>query len=234
MPMPSSCENSSSAVSSWFGCWRLIMSLISGVYLTVVMAMTSMSVVFSVFVLHLHHKGGRRVRAPRWLRWVALHILARILFVRTQRQIRWNERLEDYSAKVKPGYGTFNDGFRLQSMKNLYRVENGQLHRCYTNRTTNDSGKKVNDKHAKGRQAENQILKYLRHVLERQEVKDLENVVVREWEEISRVFDRLLFVLFSSTALLATLSLLVFKPLAKDVSVNIPQAGESGESSSVG
>lgn len=38
------------------------------IYLTVVMAMTSVSVMFTVFVLNLHHRGPKRRRVPEWLR----------------------------------------------------------------------------------------------------------------------------------------------------------------------
>ena len=51
----------------------------TGVYLTVTMAMTSLSVVFAVFVLHIHHRGSQDVRAPRWLRHFALEVVARAL-----------------------------------------------------------------------------------------------------------------------------------------------------------
>lgn len=38
------------------------------IYLTLVMAMTSVSVIFTVFVLNLHHRGPNRKRVPYWLR----------------------------------------------------------------------------------------------------------------------------------------------------------------------
>ncbi|ELU10286.1 hypothetical protein CAPTEDRAFT_201263 [Capitella teleta] len=120
-----------------------------GLYLTVIMAMTSASVVFSVFVLHIHHKGGRGNRAPLWLRRFTLKYLATYLC--TQKE----------------------------------------------------------------------LLKCVRHVLDKQDRDELERHVIREWEDVAAVVDRLLFWLFALLTLFSSLALLVFKPLAKEAIVGL-------------
>lgn len=42
--------------------------MISGIYLTIVMALTSVSVILTVFVLNLHYRGPHSKPVPRWLR----------------------------------------------------------------------------------------------------------------------------------------------------------------------
>ena len=212
-----------------------IHTFVVGVYLTVVMAMTSMSVVFSVFILHLHHRGGHSHRAPSWLRKLALSFMSRAMCMclHPNRQ-DWDRGRDKDSVHthIQPGYSSFNEGFRVQSAK--YRVENGQLHR------QTDSGGQRDDKPEEAygggsgnagkqscfryRQAEAEILRYLRLVLSKQDKLDSERLVIQEWEQISRVFDRLFFYIFFLVAVFATISLLVLKPMSKNVSLNAPRA----------
>ncbi|NP_001297421.1 neuronal acetylcholine receptor subunit alpha-10-like precursor [Aplysia californica] len=50
-----------------------------GIYLTVTMGMTSMSIILTVFVLQLHHVGPHKRRVPRWLRSLVFEVLARLV-----------------------------------------------------------------------------------------------------------------------------------------------------------
>ncbi|XP_076443609.1 uncharacterized protein LOC143282052 [Babylonia areolata] len=50
-----------------------------GIYLTVTMAMTSLSIILTVFVLQLHHVGPHQKRVPRWMWTLVLDILAPIV-----------------------------------------------------------------------------------------------------------------------------------------------------------
>ncbi|KAL8568804.1 hypothetical protein ACOMHN_000087 [Nucella lapillus] len=47
-----------------------------GIYLTVTMAMTSLSIILTVFVLQLHHVGPHQKRVPRWVWTLVVDILA--------------------------------------------------------------------------------------------------------------------------------------------------------------
>lgn len=40
----------------------------AGIYLTIVMGLTSMSVIMTVFVLNLHHRGPNKRQVPRWMK----------------------------------------------------------------------------------------------------------------------------------------------------------------------
>ena len=52
---------------------------LSGMYLTISMAVTSVSVILTVCVLKLHHCGPRQKKVPRWLRILVLQGLARVV-----------------------------------------------------------------------------------------------------------------------------------------------------------
>ena len=60
----------------------IIIILISGVYLTTVMTMTSVSVIMSVMVINLYNRGYRAKSAPAWLKTVILSWLCKILYMK--------------------------------------------------------------------------------------------------------------------------------------------------------
>lgn len=50
--------------------------LFAGIYLTIVMALTSMSVIMTVFVLNLHHRGPNKHAVPFWLKDILINKLS--------------------------------------------------------------------------------------------------------------------------------------------------------------
>ncbi|GFR93219.1 neuronal acetylcholine receptor subunit alpha-10 [Elysia marginata] len=53
--------------------------LSTGIYLTVTMGMTSMSIILTVFVLQLHHVGPHKRPVPGWLHTVVVGVFARLV-----------------------------------------------------------------------------------------------------------------------------------------------------------
>lgn len=53
-----------------------------GIYLCVVMTMTSLSVIMAVIVINLYNKGHKTKRAPAWLRILTLSWLSKLLFLK--------------------------------------------------------------------------------------------------------------------------------------------------------
>lgn len=89
------------------------MFVCSAVYLMIIMLMTSMSVVFSVFVLTIHHRGARGIRPPVWLRSLTIDMLAPACCIhfsdhmiggllpnlmRSQQSLSWNRRRSRHSS----------------------------------------------------------------------------------------------------------------------------------------
>ncbi|GFO05211.1 neuronal acetylcholine receptor subunit alpha-10 [Plakobranchus ocellatus] len=57
-----------------------------GIYLTVTMGMTSLSIILTVFVLQLHHVGPHKRPVPRWLRTIICDMLARLVCMSRESQ----------------------------------------------------------------------------------------------------------------------------------------------------
>ncbi len=66
---------------------------------------------------------------------------------------------------------------------------------------------------------EEDVLRNLRMVIDKHDKEELQHYISKEWEDIAIVFDRFLFWIFLVSACTATLSLLVFKPLTKDIDI---------------
>lgn len=193
------------------------------------MAMTSMSVIFSVFVLHIHHRGNLHRRAPSWLRKTAL-VLSKVvchrpspLLSQSKQEFLRKQQQQQRSIKMsmRTGYGSFNQGFKLSPLRNvtLRTMENGE----YSIQPSNNGESHCHDVKHNGRVApslEEELLAQLQVIVKRYEKEDSEIRVNSEWEDIAIVFDRVLFVFMCSMATTVTLSLLIFKPLTKSVSID--------------
>ena len=197
----------------------------AGIYLTVTMAITSMSVIFGVFILHIHHRGTLNRRASPSLRRCTLS-LSRMLCVKPSPVILMNSRTpESFTAnesdlhRMHSGFGSFNQGFKFNSLRNvtLKTLENGQIQLQEKPNTGNNN---ANDRSSNIQRAEEEVLHHLRGIIEKQSREDTMNIISREWEDIAIVFDRFLFWMFLFIALFTTLALLVLLPLAKEISID--------------
>ncbi|KAF6767773.1 hypothetical protein AHF37_11579 [Paragonimus kellicotti] len=61
-----------------------------GIYLTVTMAMTSLSIILTVGVLHIHHRNANHASVPEWLRIFLFDMIAPLLRMSTIRRYRLN------------------------------------------------------------------------------------------------------------------------------------------------
>ena len=52
---------------------------LTGIYLTTVMTMTSVSVVMAVMVINLYNRGSKARRAPQWLKTLVLHWICKLM-----------------------------------------------------------------------------------------------------------------------------------------------------------
>ena len=91
-------------------CFNLLIDdFVAGIYLTVTMAMTSLSVIFAVFVLHVHHRGSLNRRAPLWLRKSALR-MAKVVcstpspyLLATYKEVREEQEDPESTQRLRPG-----------------------------------------------------------------------------------------------------------------------------------
>ena len=184
------------------------------------MAMTSMSVIFAVFILHLHHRGNLNRRAPPLLRRASC-VLGRLVCVRTS-PVLSSDILSELEERITPGVSTFNKGFRVNSLRHVTLSPIGQKEspRYYLHKETTAAARGCSESLTyKIERVEEDVLRNLRLVIDKHDKEELQNYVSKEWEDIAIVFDRFLFWIFFITACTATLSLLVFKPLTKDMDI---------------
>ena len=217
------------------------------------MAMTSMSVVFSVFVLTVHHRGSRGVRPPKWLRVLTIDIMAPRLFCsclsKPNTHIstnRWDPRqrhssIKFYDSEVNMIANTVRTSISIKSsaaaadFTRRSKIDNDS---SITERNVDnwetikgaqhqlDNDKKRIEKSKNFTAIDNRALKTQRSVAEeiqlqleklmdRYKLDELEQTIIKEWQNVAIVFDRCLFYLFTAVIAFATLFLLIIMPLTK-------------------
>uniref|UniRef100_A0A1I8G3V5 Neur_chan_LBD domain-containing protein n=1 Tax=Macrostomum lignano TaxID=282301 RepID=A0A1I8G3V5_9PLAT len=178
---------------------------IAGIYLTVTMSTTSLSIVLTVFVLHLHHIGPNDKPLPRWLRRFLFKRLAPLLCMtsvaRYQRKARRKRRelrqLDD--SDQQPAVDDVTD----EAEDELETAT------CTTTASTFRQQHQLR-----------QSIRLDRHIrrLMRQQLDDeAAQLLISDWRTVAYVMDRLLFWLFLTAAFTSTLVILVVMPLFKKV-----------------
>ncbi|XP_029633439.1 neuronal acetylcholine receptor subunit alpha-10 isoform X2 [Octopus sinensis] len=183
-----------------------------GIYLTVTMGMTSLSIILTVFVLQLHHVGPQQKPVARWLKLLSFNFLARLVCISTHgRREPWRRyALTDDIPKEDMCLTTYVDSTCPSDPANC----NGTL--APSNALTTDkSGGSTSHGHGGER-----ITRHLKILVSRQEADDHEEVVL-EWQLVALVMDRFLFWIFLIGSFLSSLVILVIEPLRKpDVNLN--------------
>ncbi|XP_050402297.1 neuronal acetylcholine receptor subunit alpha-10 isoform X2 [Patella vulgata] len=161
-----------------------------GIYLTVTMAMTSMSIILTVFVLQLHHVGPHQKPVPRWMKSLVINILARAVCMCSTAQ----------SAKNP------SDDVCLSTF--MENIESGN---CNGGRPPNGL---IVPRDRKSEQSE-RVTSHLKVLVARQDSEDAHLDIVKEWRLVAHVMDRLLFWIFLIVAVVSSIVILVVKPLMK-------------------
>ncbi|XP_046574361.1 neuronal acetylcholine receptor subunit alpha-10-like isoform X1 [Haliotis rubra] len=170
-----------------------------GIYLTVTMAMTSLSIILTVFVLQLHHVGPHQKPVPRWLRSLVFDIFARLVCMchstdsmRNRRQVIKTDDvclstfMETIDGSNCNGSVPYN-GMPLAHERML------------------DRGDHTNDR----------ITSHLKGLVRRQDSEERHQDVVNEWRFVAHVIDRLLFWIFLIAAVVSSITILVIQPFLK-------------------
>lgn len=177
----------------------------AGIYLTVTMGMTSLSIVLTVFVLQLYHVAPRQEPVPNWLRKIMIDYAARLLCMRSHLASYYACAAEEEGDVVK------ND------VKCLVQTID------YARNPPNDVASDADAMATKGigvypsRKYKGSIASGRVQIVVTKD--DLENTrhenIVNEWKLVALVMDRFLFVLFLTVSVMSSLGILVFKPLTK-------------------
>lgn len=205
--------------------------LFSGIYLTIVMTLTSVSVIMTVFVLNLHHRGPNRNAVPSWLRNVLLGPLQDILCVgksdtlptmhqgsRFLRNMSLRATLENIAQELQ-NEAQLENGVMADTI-----VTDGQgttLHnetRCDVRLLPNDThqrarrGLQIKNLHTKSHE---EIVRNLQSILNKHEKEDRDYEIIQEWRQVAQVVDRILFWIFLFGTLSSTIIILVIAPAIK-------------------
>ena len=214
------------------------LACVSGIYLTIVMAMTSVSVIMTVFVLNLHHRGPDGAPVPKWLRNSLLNSRKSkgILLTRGV-----NENGDDeYYYQPKCGRKTS----LKMTVENLAKELKDELDQNCTSDFASESMSTGGTEQftelremtvlnscqrqlagtytpltGQGEQPQlrtnTEILKALHRIIERYDREDCDALVSHEWRRIANIVDRILFWVFFTGTLSSTVIVLVIAPLVK-------------------
>ena len=213
------------------------------------MGMTSLSVVFSVFVLHIHHKGTRGVRAPYWVRNFSYEILARVLCLQRgskslhsedetdpkqrKKGFSMNRNLINNNGRTGNLYTNMvHSSSNFQNPDKISLSENGQISVApysihYTRRSSRtDTGPQSNQQQqrtsakTKWYTAQDELLSHLRVLVSKLQKEERDSQIVKEWQDIGYLLDRALLILFTLVTVLSTVALLVMKPMNKSMDMD--------------
>lgn len=187
------------------------------------MAMSALSVVFSVFVLNFHHKRTGSHPPPSWIKFIAK--IASVLTCTTINFTTDNRGFSHVNRNAPKEHRTteydlinVSQEEEIETCEHLLDIHsNSQCpegHRNVKSSNNNTNGR------AHLPLIENILIDYVNRVLSGFDRSKEECQVVNDWKEIARVFDRVLFLLFAFITCSSTLALLVICPLTKTITID--------------
>lgn len=197
-----------------------------GVYLTIVMSLTSISVIMTVLVLNLHHRGPDRQEIPQWMRHTVLGKLRQLFCINdpTTPLINAEETKILRSMSLKLTLDNI-----AQELQNEIQLENGladtvvtdsqgtSLHsprdvRFNSLQTDNLRRNRMKSNRHSYSRLNDEILQSLRRIIDRHEREDHEFEITKDWRRVAQVVDRILFWVFFIGTSLSTIVVLVICP----------------------
>jgi hypothetical protein len=163
------------------------------------MAMTSLSIVLTVFVLQLHHVGPHERPVPRWVKFIIFQIIARLIFMR-----KALKRME-YGKEARRDemcLAAFGDPMDIKDTNCNGRLSPLQLSH---DRLDRERGSLAFDK----------ISKHLKVLVAKQTYEDSFQEIVDEWRLVAHIMDRFLFWVFFICGFVSSLVILVIRPMYK-------------------
>ncbi|CAJ0954853.1 unnamed protein product, partial [Mesorhabditis belari] len=220
-----------------------------GVYLTVVMGMTSVSVVMTVLVLNFHHRGPFHDPVPRWARVLVLDKLRRFLRMKLP-HTGYGDATRATTASGTTGMmRRLSVRLAMNELKGEVVSEvagesNYLLHRYLNTEIPNGHAKTATERQINGEvikdgqeprngavpksaarnsdELNEKLLKALQILIKRQQLEDDGQVLANEWRQVAQVIDRLLFWIFLIATTAITTTLLIIIP-------SVHYANETGE-----
>ena len=187
------------------------------------MAMTSLSIVLTVFVLQLHHVGPNQKPVPRWIRKVVISIIARALCMHSHIESYYGYRPEE--GHPLPGNQRKDEMCLKTFHDNRDHLNNKDSNNCNGRLNVNihDQRPQIGFEPVDNRNiAYDKISNHLKILVSRHDTEDDFQDIINEWRLVAHIMDRFLFWLFLIGAILSSVSILVFKPMMKPPIADIP------------
>ena len=176
---------------------------VAAIYLTMVMVMAAVSIFASVVVLDLHHQDATRA-VPPWLRTLVFGYVARLLcFLNPYKQecMRLREVAATNSFRVKyEGVPREEPNGREHTTSS----KNG-LHGLYDEL-------ELSITHRKNLPMLEEILVHLREITAKMRKTIKRDHIKHEWRMLAKIIDRFLMIVFVSSILILTVSILYIVP----------------------
>ncbi len=185
---------------------------VSGIYLTIVMALTSVSVILTVFVLNLHYRGPDDTPVPRWIRKLFLPTGVKRGFTFKQNSPFVDEYLSDANARFVK-----NVSLRM-TIEDLAQELHEELEDS-TDAETELTRRQLHI-HARAARTNEDILSALKKIIDRYERDDHDEALMYEWQQVAVAVDRILFWVFFTATLSSTVIVLIIAPLTKYIELD--------------
>ena len=182
------------------------------------MAMSALSVVFSVFVLNFHHRGAFTKGPPRCLRNVTTFI-SRLLCTNIHFSADSNAQVHGHTTHQNLHQHSYNqhlpeyDALLSHEIQNINNVDNHGFHHVLnsTNPTRNSSLENIS--------MDEEIMKYFNTVVVGHEKALAEKRSIHDWQEVARILDKVFFWSFLLITLTSSLVLLIISPMTKEINI---------------
>lgn len=179
-----------------------------GKYLLFTMFMVSISVGVTVISLNLHFRKPTTHRMPRWIKWLFLQQLPKILFMTRPSIVDKNlvhkvdQRRSDSREKVALNY---HDHRVSRDLNKTYEAEAGdeRIQKLYSSPVVI-------------RAFEN--ICFIAELLKR---KDRDDKVDEDWKYVAMVFDRLFLIIFSLACFIGTVTIFIQAPTLYDTRIPV-------------
>ncbi|XP_078316181.1 neuronal acetylcholine receptor subunit alpha-9-like isoform X4 [Crassostrea virginica] len=181
-----------------------------GIYLTTVMALTSLSVIMAVLTSNINIRGFKEVDLPRWLRAVII-IGAKINCMKL-------------AYVTKADCGMHEDKERYHQMHTTFSNDSGCALIDYENNSTKQKCEMTdNAREPVRREADlssdtwlaREILSRLQLLVDKEEERERADLLCKRWMEAAEVIDRCLFWVFIFGTVFSTIILLVVIPTVR-------------------
>ena len=189
--------------------------LISGIYLTLIMAMTATSILICVLVLNLHYRDPS-APVPNWLRNLAYNVMAPLVCTKNRAKKKGQTvyQLCEFTRDYAIGTALNNDSHNEFHTTNLDSSTTPLHHTS----SLEDNG--INDqvmyllRSGRKKVMLEEVVQHLRKITFKTKEKDEQETLKAEWKNVAKILDRFFLMVFVFLVVISSVVLLYFYPMS--------------------